>query len=132
MARMPTGLLDQNAQSAPHGFAVEAGLLGYQQGLQRLQPLVARALGEAAIVEVQPMKSQIGSGALPVESLASAGLTVRPVNRSGTMLKRLETAFRHLPVPVIGHVADGALHFDLRCLEDEASFVSQLHALGRP
>lgn len=99
---------------------------------QRLQPLVARALGEVAIVEVHPMKSQIGSGALPVESLASAGLTVRPANRSGTMLKRMETAFRRLPIPVIGHVANGALHFDLRCLEDESSFASQLHALGRP
>jgi L-seryl-tRNA(Ser) seleniumtransferase len=96
---------------------------------QRLQPHVAHALEEVAIVEVRPMKSQIGSGALPVASLASAGLTVRPANRSGTMLKRIERAFRRLPVPVIGHVSDGALHLDLRCLEEEAGFVSQLASL---
>jgi L-seryl-tRNA(Ser) seleniumtransferase len=37
-----------------------------------------------------------------------------------------------LPIPVIGTVSDGALRFDLRCLEDEAGFVAQLGSLSLP
>jgi L-seryl-tRNA(Ser) seleniumtransferase len=69
--------------------------------------------------------SQIGSGALPVESLPSAGIAITPLDGSGSSLKRLATAFRALPVPVIGHISEGALIFDLRCLEDVPGFVSQ-------
>ncbi len=43
---------------------------------------------------------------------------------------RLEAAWRGLPRPVIGHMRDGALCLDLRCLEDEAGFVAQLPLLA--
>jgi len=36
---------------------------------------------------------------------------------------------RSLPIPVIGHIKDGALVFDLRCLDDEAGFLAQLGQL---
>jgi L-seryl-tRNA(Ser) seleniumtransferase len=76
--------------------------------------------------------SQIGSGALPAERIASAGLACRAANAraSGRALLRLAAAFRALPVPVIGRIEDQALIFDLRCLEDEAGFVRNLAALG--
>ena len=45
---------------------------------------------------------------------------------------RLARAFRRLPLPVIGRVSDGALLFDLRCLDDEAGFVAQLPRLAWP
>jgi L-seryl-tRNA(Ser) seleniumtransferase len=38
-------------------------------------------------------------------------------------------AFRALPVPVIGHIRDGAFILDLRCLDDEAGFIAQLAQL---
>jgi L-seryl-tRNA(Ser) seleniumtransferase len=33
---------------------------------------------------------------------------------------------RDLPIPVIGRIADDAVILDLRCLEDEAAFLTQL------
>jgi L-seryl-tRNA(Ser) seleniumtransferase len=35
-------------------------------------------------------------------------------------------ALRTLPIPVIGRIHDDAVWLDLRCLEDEAAFASQL------
>lgn len=99
---------------------------------ERMQPILARVLEGTAQVEVRPCQSQIGSGALPVDRLASAALAIAPVRTgkgSGTALQRIERAFRELPIPVIGRIADGALWLDLRCLEDEAGFLAQLAEL---
>ena len=94
--------------------------------------------GGAADVESVACKSQIGSGALPVDLLESTALAIRPVGtrkgqsgrlRRGGKANALAAAFRALPVPVIGRVSEGALLFDLRCLEDEVGFVEQLGAL---
>jgi L-seryl-tRNA(Ser) seleniumtransferase len=99
---------------------------------RRLEPSLAQAVAALASVTTVPCQSQIGSGALPVEVLPSQALALTPVKRGrgeGTVLKRLSAAFRALPVPVIGTVSDGALRFDLRCLEDEAEFSAQLAQL---
>ena len=100
---------------------------------ERALPLLQRALGESFIVSAEPMFSQIGSGALPVEQLPSYGLVVRLASgkRSGRALMKLEKALHALPRPVIGRIADDALRLDLRCLEavDEATFLSQCEAL---
>jgi L-seryl-tRNA(Ser) seleniumtransferase len=96
---------------------------------ERLRPAVERALGPQGAVVVETCASQIGSGALPVESLPSACLAIRPPKPGrgeGRFLARVEAAFRSLPVPVAGRVSDGAFRLDLRCLEDEAGFVAQL------
>ena len=74
-------------------------------------------------IEVIGCESQIGSGALPTQRLPSAGLAIRPGDA------RLAARFRKLPVPVIGRLQDGAFILDLRCLEDESVFVSQLEKL---
>jgi L-seryl-tRNA(Ser) seleniumtransferase len=80
---------------------------------------------------VADCKSEIGSGALPLATLLSAGLAIRPRERkgAGTRLEALAAACRDLPVPVIGHVKGGALILDLRCLDDEAGFLAQLSQL---
>lgn len=96
----------------------------------RLQPLVAGAVGAGWTVAVTACASQIGSGALPLETLPSAGLAIRPAGKgTGSAVERLAAAFRAVPVPIIGRIAQGALIFDLRCLEDEALFAAQLDAL---
>ncbi len=99
---------------------------------ERLLPPVRQALAGHADVRVDECQSQIGSGSLPVDRLPSASLAMIPVTRgrgAGTALKQLAAAFRALPQPVVGRVEEGALRFDLRCLEDEAGFVAQLEAL---
>ncbi|MBI2307142.1 MAG: L-seryl-tRNA(Sec) selenium transferase [Rhodocyclales bacterium] len=96
---------------------------------ERLCPAVADFAGENSLVSIEPAMSQIGSGALPVERLASAALVVRyPGKRPGKQLAALEARLRGLPQPVIGRIADDALRLDLRCLDpaDEARFVAQL------
>lgn len=101
---------------------------------QRLQPLLQRVLADAYKVGVEPMFSQIGSGALPVDQLPSHGLAIRHAGtgRPGRALQKLEGRFRALPRPVVGRIANDTLWLDLRCLEahDEASFVAQLAQLG--
>lgn len=100
---------------------------------ERLAPAVAAALAPRFRVMPAKMMSQIGSGALPVELLPSAGLVITPTGVAkkgmGTALDELARALRGLPSPVIGRVADDALWLDLRVLEDPRSFTVQLAAL---
>jgi len=99
------------------------------------KPEELRALSERLlprVAEIADCASQIGSGALPLETLPSAGLMLKPAGKaSGAAVENLAAGFRALPLPVIGRIAQGALIFDLRCLEDEAAFTGQL-ALLKP
>jgi L-seryl-tRNA(Ser) seleniumtransferase len=98
---------------------------------QRLAPLVGAKIGATFAVEQIACTSEIGSGALPVASVASAGLALRPrePRGAGRALERVARAFRNLPIPVIGRTEGGAMIFDLRCLEDEAAFLANLETL---
>ena len=99
----------------------------------RALPALQQALGDAYAASAEPMSSQIGSGALPVDVLPSFGLVVRHAGKggSGRALMKLERGLRELPRPVIGRIADDALRLDLRCIEaaDEAAFVAQFAEL---
>jgi L-seryl-tRNA(Ser) seleniumtransferase len=94
----------------------------------RLQPAVAQAVGATFTVVPCACRSQIGSGALPLDTIASAGLVIRS-RAGGGALQRLAAAFRDLRWPVIGRIDDDGLIFDLRCLTDEATFLSVLPGL---
>lgn len=97
---------------------------------ERLREPVASAVGPAFGVTLAACRSQIGSGALPMELMPSVALRLQPADRrAGGAVDRLAAAFRGLPMPVIGRIGDGALHFDLRCLEDEIGFRAQLGLL---
>ena len=95
-------------------------------------PLQA-AVGSGYTVAAEAMFSQIGSGALPVDTLPSHGLALRPASarQAGRALARLEAALRSLPRPVIGRIASNTLWLDLRCLEahDQPAFAAQLAQL---
>ncbi len=98
-----------------------------------MAPVLEARLGGAFVVEVVACMSQVGSGALPADGLASAGLAIRSGQAKGTgrALASLAAALRELPMPVIGRMADQALVLDCRCLEDEAGFVGNLEGLSR-
>ena len=91
---------------------------------ERLLPAFAAALGDAWQAGIEPVRGQIGSGALPVDLLPSFALSAR-----GKGLDKLADAFRRLPIPAIGRIANDTLLFDLRTLDDEAAFASQLKSL---
>ncbi|MFC7737094.1 L-seryl-tRNA(Sec) selenium transferase [Roseomonas sp. GCM10028921] len=97
---------------------------------RRIEPQLSPLLSPAYGVEVCECRSQIGSGALPLNTIASAGLRISAPR--GRDLEALAAAFRALPRPVIGHMKDGALVLDLRCLTDEAGFLANLSSLSLP
>ncbi len=78
-------------------------------------------------VAVEDCRSQIGSGALPVDLLDSSAITI-----GGKELDALAAGLRAMKRPVIGRVAQGRLWLDCRCLEqgDEGAFVAQLLAVA--
>ena len=92
---------------------------------RRMLPHVAEALGGDFAVEICECHSQIGSGALPLETIASAGLAIAS-KRKGRELERLSALLRELPRPVIGRIEKDRLVLDLRCAGEEEAFLSNL------
>jgi L-seryl-tRNA(Ser) seleniumtransferase len=82
-----------------------------------------RALWPDRPVAVAPCRSQIGSGALPVDLLPSYAAVI-----GGEAPESLGARLRMLPRPVIGRLSGGHLWLDCRCLEpaEEAAFIAQL------
>ena len=95
------------------------------QAARLLAPVAAMLPGIR--VEVVDCASQIGSGAMPVEALPSAGLALS--GDRGSVPDDLAARLRALPMPVIGRIRDGALILDLRCLPDDGALLGSLSHL---
>lgn len=95
-----------------------------------LLPAVKSFVGTTYEVRVVDCRSQIGSGAQPVELLSSKALSISPVEKRGRgkSVGRLSEKLRSLPTPVIGRIMEGALILDLRCLEDANHLIRLLNA----
>ncbi|WP_192255567.1 L-seryl-tRNA(Sec) selenium transferase [Mesorhizobium silamurunense] len=93
---------------------------------RRLAPVLSNVLGDEFAVDVADCRSQVGSGAMPLDTVPSAGLAISHQSGSGQALEALAAALRALPVPVIGRIEKHALMLDLRCLEDEAGLAANL------
>ena len=94
----------------------------------RLAPYVTSRLAPLGYyAEACDCESQIGSGALPVDTIPSAGLRI--IGKGGDAPDRLAAKLRVLPRPVIGHIHGGALILDLRCLEDETALLEAITPL---
>ncbi len=137
VSKLTLAALEATLRIYSSGHRPTLALLARPQGdiraaAERLQGPVAAAVGDAFSVTALDCASQIGSGSLPVERLASVALTLRHRGKSrGRAIETLEARLRRLPVPVIGRIADGAIWLDLRCLQaqDEAAFLANLRAL---
>jgi L-seryl-tRNA(Ser) seleniumtransferase len=99
---------------------------------ERVAAALSARLGSDWQVSIADCASQIGSGALPMDTLPSLAVSLRPSERreGGRRLDALAAAIRALPIPVIARIEKGALLMDLRCLDDEPAFVGQLAALA--
>lgn len=91
----------------------------------RALPHVAQAVGDAFAVELCQCRSQVGSGALPLETIESAGLSIR-ASATGRAIEDLARRLRALPTPVIGRIEKDRLVLDFRCLTGEEAFLSNL------
>jgi L-seryl-tRNA(Ser) seleniumtransferase len=84
----------------------------------------ARGIWPGRPIAVELCRSQIGSGALPLDLLPSYAIAI-----GGGALDALAMRLRGLPRPVIGRLAGDRLWLDCRCLEpsEEAAFIAQMH-----
>ncbi len=111
---------DRLAQRLPVLRMIARPLDDISAQARRLAPKVAELL--ACQVEVVDCASQTGSGSLPSDTIPSAGLALGPQPEAIAARLRAQT------VPVIGHIRNGALVLDLRCLEDDALLFGALGA----
>lgn len=89
-----------------------------------LQPLMQHWVGEGFSVTVESMEGQIGSGALPTQTLASYGFAIRyqGSGRPGGHILALEERLRTLEKPVIGRIAADTLWLDFALLRSRAGY----------
>jgi L-seryl-tRNA(Ser) seleniumtransferase len=89
------------------------------------------ALGPDWRIDVVECESEVGSGALPMARIASAGLAISPVREAapGSAVEHLARRLRGLPCPLVGRISEGRLVLDLRCLPSASALREQIDAL---
>lgn len=74
-------------------------------------PLLRAALGEGFVVEVIDAESEIGSGALPIQTLPSKAISITHATCSANEIER---RFRRADPPIVGRIQAGRFLLDLR------------------
>lgn len=116
----------QLAQKLPTLAALTRPTAEIRSRAERVASRLADALVPRFEVEITECHSQVGSGALPVETLPSFGVRISAVDDSDEAIRQLAESMRRLPIPVIGRINKGAYFLDLRCLDREEDFIAQL------
>ena len=101
-----------------------------ENSIKEIAPVMSGELDGIARVQVVECKSQIGSGALPIDLLPSWGVSVVPLIPSDIRLQALNKKFRKLAVPIIGRVSSGRLILYFRCLDEPELFLEQIRSIG--
>lgn len=122
---------DRLADRLPTLRLLARGADEIRRAADALLPDIRTVMGGGYTVTIEDCAGQIGSGALPVETLDSAAIVITPAQTrgAGAKLNRLTARLRALPVPVIGRIHNDALWLDLRCLDDDDGFRTQLKQL---
>jgi L-seryl-tRNA(Ser) seleniumtransferase len=94
---------------------------------RRLQRLI-RQEADKATVEMIREQSQVGGGALPLQTIPTWALAIKP--HKGTA-QDLESALRALQPPIVARIADDRLILDMRTIqEDELRIVAKWMAVA--
>ena len=89
---------------------------------EKLLQQMRERLPESWAMELVPVKSQVGGGALPEKTIASWAVAVKP---GAIQVHRLERLLRQAPVPVIARLEDDRLLLDMRTIaNDELTLVA--------
>ncbi len=88
---------------------------------ERARQIIAERLGAEFKVQVTEAVSEIGSGSLPAEGLASVAVTI---THPAISPNEISAMFRR--ARIIGRVSGDAFHLDLRTVEDSAAFAVNL------
>jgi len=124
---------DRLAEKLPTYRLLARPLKDMHEVARRIVPALQDRLGAGFAVTTASCTSQVGSGALPVETLPSLAVSISLVDRGGgRRLTALSNTLRKLPVPVVGRIEKDALLFDLRCLENVDGFLANLTKLRAP
>lgn len=95
-----------------------------QHKAERLKNGLSKRLDSCYILQIEPSLAQIGSGALPSETLPSLAVTISAEKQSD--LLALEKAFKTYPSPIIGRFAQQKFWLDLRSVAEFEKLIEML------
>ncbi|HGO5815825.1 TPA: L-seryl-tRNA(Sec) selenium transferase [Mannheimia haemolytica] len=95
-----------------------------QHKAERLKQALCKRLNSAYILQIEPSLAQIGSGALPTETLPSVAVTISAEKQSD--LIALEQQFKTYPSPIIGRFAQQKFWLDLRSVAEFDKLIEML------
>ncbi|QLD34078.1 L-seryl-tRNA(Sec) selenium transferase [Mannheimia varigena] len=95
-----------------------------QHKAERLKNVLSKRLDSCYILQIEPSLAQIGSGALPSETLPSLAVTISAEKQSD--LLALEKEFKTYPSPIIGRFAQQKFWLDLRSVAEFEKLIEML------
>ena len=95
-----------------------------QYKAKRLLATLNKRLDSRYILQIEPSLAQIGSGALPTETLASVAVTITAESQSD--LRALEATFKAFECPIIGRFANQKFWLDLRSVAQFDALINML------
>lgn len=99
---------------------------------EEVLPLFQHHLADSFEIDIVDCESQIGSGAVPINTLPSVAIRISARPSGSSSITRLALAFRTLAMPVMGRVHEASLWFDLRCLLNPSELAAGLEGLKCP
>jgi L-seryl-tRNA(Ser) seleniumtransferase len=93
----------------------------------RARELLAQRLGEGFSITVDSSVSEIGSGAMPGEGIATRVLRITHPAHSADAIAAM---FRRADPAIIGRISDGAFTLDLRTIEDPAVLAASFPSIN--